>query len=197
MLVRTKLLLAIVSILLSSSSVISQDIFKTFNDRVWQGEMDSVFRNNGVFVDDDFSVSDGDTLTEFMFFLPGNKIYLNLCRTKESYIDYRLATNDVYDRYGSLCNCWGNYEIKDGVITARVFIRYMNKGLPRWILKPTYYSGNLEGDSIVNWRLIPPYPKVFGFNDKDTTEQTTFRFVRSDLPAKIDANKVWLYNLKK
>jgi hypothetical protein len=102
-----------------------------------------------------------------------------------------------YGQYQTNVNKWGVYSIDSDTIKAIIYWCFNRNHSNLYIDKACYYSGIITtGDSIINWRMIPPYPE---YNRTYNPDYTSFETIPQTLhyikfPAKlmVDSNKVWL-----
>ena len=105
----------------------------------------------------------------------------------------------VMQTYG---NWWGTYSFKGDTISAIIYWPFNRHNANLYANTSCHYKGILmNGDSIVDWKMIPPYPEYDKqFNaDYITVEikPKTFYFMKFPAKLMVDSNKVWLNKYRK
>jgi len=146
---------------------------------------------------------------------PGSGMYKNRCR----YAFYKnnlifcgigVSTDSTKEaenflKYGAMQTYiywWGTFKLKEDTISAIIYWPFNRHNANLYANTSCHYKGILmNGDSIVDWKMIPPYPEYDKqFNaDYITVEikPKTFYFMKFPAKLMVDSNKVWLNKYRK
>lgn len=84
-------------------------------------------------------------------------------------VSHSTEAEKWFRRYLSGKEDWGTYEIIGDTINACIYYWYLADG--HGIMKQTNFRGNIKNrDTILNWHMIEPYPKM----DESFKKQYTF-----------------------
>lgn len=93
-----------------------------------------------------------------------------------------LSTLDFYSNLNDFSEVVGGYSIKNNTITAHLPLVLFVRGMRTKIFQ-AHFRGTIKNrDTIINWRMIPPYPdapKKFNNDFKDLTAPKLLYFIES------------------
>jgi hypothetical protein len=96
---------------------------------------------------------------------------------------------------------WGPFSIRHDTIRAIVYHFFFKNAAIGKRKNLAYFEGILKDSAtIINWKMVPPYPKVNmeanGGTMESEKKESTLKFVAFPAKANIDSNNVWINKYK-
>jgi hypothetical protein len=98
-------------------------------------------------------------------------------------------------------DAWGPFSIRHDTIRAIVYHHFFKNEAIGKRRNLTYFEGILKDSAtIINWKMVPPYPKVNmeanGGTMESEKKESTLKFVAFPAKTNIDSNNVWINKYK-
>jgi len=113
-------------------------------------------------------------------------------KSLSNFLEKRGAENTVWNQQGT-------FEVKNDTIYAIMFCKYNRNNASLYARELTYFRGVTKGDSIVDWKMVQPYPKAPYkypvFNEKVIESQATpkiLHYHHFPLKSLLDSNKLYV-----
>jgi hypothetical protein len=100
-------------------------------------------------------------------------------------------------------NNWGVYEVKNDTVNAMIYIEYGGHYFHPTLVLVTHFQGLIvDRDSILNWHMVPPYPKEINKYGNESflthySRPLNFYFKPAPISSLINPNKAWISEYKK
>jgi hypothetical protein len=105
-------------------------------------------------------------------------------------------------KYKFSYNKWGVYNVDKDTIHAIIYLEFKGKGFKSTSVVQCYFEGFIKNkDTILNWRLVEPYPKVSTFANEGQLEflktPTDLFFKPVSAKKRINPENAWINEFKK